>query len=234
MTRALLPLLMACALAACGGGDDGARDGAAADAPDGNAPATAGEAAPSSAGRATRDARAAVLAVLDEYDPKLAALQRRLYAAVDAGEGSVEVKAEGGIALVRDRIAAGEAMRWVLPVERCVVTALDSRSEQGTNALVQSLADAKLDGAMVADAQRMAPEVYAATIQPAGPTPDARQKIAAALATFARHANQPEGPDGAATSIALARARTAMYAAKASNGRCPLPSQLLSLLDDAP
>lgn len=229
MSRAWLSLLLVLALTACGGKADGtaARDGTAA-AGDGAA-ASADPAATS-----VRDERAAVLAVLDQYDPKLAALQRRLYAAIDAGEGGVEVTAEGGIALVRDRIAAGEAMRWVLPVERCVVDTLDSRSEQGTNALVQSLADAKLDGAMVADAQRMAPDVYAAAIAPAGPTPDARQKIAAALSTFATRATQPEGSEGAATSIALARARTAMYAAKASQGRCPVPSQLLSLLDDAP
>lgn len=227
--RALLPLLMACALTACGG--DGASGGAtSADA----TARAAGEAGAASAVDATRDARAAVLAVLDQYDPKLAALQRRLYAALDAGEGSVEVTAEGGIALVRDRIAAGEAMQWVLPVERCVVTTLDSRSEQGTTALVQSLADAKLEGPMVADAKRMAPDVYAAAIAPAGPTPDARQQIAAALSTFAARATQPQGADGAATSIALARARTAMYAAKASQGRCPVPPQLLSLLDDAP
>ena len=227
MRRVLLSLLLVFALSACGGKGDGPAAGAA-DA--GTAAGTGADAA----ARATRDERAAVLAVLDQYDPKLAALQRRLYAAVDAGEGGVEVTAEGGIALVRDRIAAGEAMRWVLPVEQCVVTTLDTRSEQGTNALVQSLADAKLDGAMVADAQRMAPDAYAAAIAPAGPTPDARQKIAAALSTFATRATQPEGSEGAATSIALARARTAMYAAKASQGRCPVPPQLLSLLDDAP
>lgn len=229
--RLLLPLLMACAITACGGGSDRAGTGAP---PVDAAPRATGPANAASAARATRDARAEVLAVLDQYDPKLAALQRRLYAALDAGEDSVEVTAEGGIAMVRDRIAAGEAMRWVLPVEQCVVQALDSRSEQGTTALVQSLADAKLDGPMVADAQRMAPEVYAATIAPAGATPDARQKVAAALSTFATRAAQPQGTDGAATSIALARARTAMYAGKASGGRCPVPSQLLSLLDDAP
>lgn len=221
--RALLPLLMACALAACGGDAGGA----------GDAPAAGGSRADADA-RAIREARADVLVVLDQYDPKLAALQRRLYAAVDAGEDGVEVTAEGGIALVRDRIAAGELMRWVLPVEQCIVRTFDARSEQGTVALVQAMADAKLAGPMVTDAHLLAPDVYAAAIAPAGPSPNPRQQIAAALTTFAARANQPPEGEGAAMHIALARARTAKYAAQASDGRCPVPTPLLSSLDDAP